>query len=405
MLKRVYVFIHLNKSWVPCGLLEYFEEGRFSSSIFRYGKKYIQRSDAISIDPRQLPLQDVTFSTPDGFSIFNGIRDAGPDAWGRYLLDKKFSRALNEIEYIAAASYDRVGALGFSDSLDHPPGTFQEDEKFHISKKILRLNLDQSLGAVDDAVKAQETERLFEYLSYGPSLGGARPKASVILSEKLYLAKFTLERDKKDESLIEYATMTLAKKCGLRVPELRLEKIGERSIYLIERFDRVGDTRLPFISGLTATGIHESDYTSGSYFSLVDAIIKYSINSEKDLKELFRRLVFNVAVYNNDDHLRNFGFLGGEKNSWNLSPLYDVVPTAINTETYSLAMTLGRDGKLASYRNALSMFERFRLTKTDATQIIDEVREIVSGWREHFLSLGATEKDIGIIQNSFKEKS
>ena len=404
MLKRVYVFISLDQQWVPCGLLEYSETGRHSSSIFRYGKKYLERVDRISVDPCHLPLQDTTFSTPDGFSIFNGIRDAGPDGWGRYLLDKKFNRALNEIEYIAAASSDRVGALGFSDSLERAPGIFEEDENFHPNKRPKRLSLDESLGAVDDATKTEKTERLLEYLSYGPSLGGARPKASITLDGKLYLAKFTLARDKKNESLIEYATMMLAKACGLAVPEIRLETVGNRSVYLIERFDRVGEKRLPFISGLTATGIHESDYTSWSYFSLVDAIIKYSDDSTRDLRELFKRLVFNIAVYNNDDHLRNFGFLGGKNNTWSLSPLYDVVPTAINTERFSLAMTCGREGKRASYKNALSMRERFRLTADEANLVMQEVKDVVAGWRKHFISIGATEADIAIISNSFKVK-
>lgn len=92
MLNRLYILIHLNQQWIPCGLLEYQEEGRRSSSVFRYGKKYLARTDALSIDPVQLPLEDRSFETSEGFRIFNGIRDAGPDKWGRYLLDKKFVR-------------------------------------------------------------------------------------------------------------------------------------------------------------------------------------------------------------------------------------------------------------------------------------------------------------------------
>ena len=95
MLTRLYVLIQLNGDWVPCGLLEYREEGRRSSSVFRYGKKYLARADVLSIDPAQLPLADRSFETPEGFSMFNGLRDAAPDKRGRYLLDKKFSRSLN----------------------------------------------------------------------------------------------------------------------------------------------------------------------------------------------------------------------------------------------------------------------------------------------------------------------
>src|SRR3989344_6708717 len=118
MLDKLYVFIFLPPDgWVPCGLLEYEERGRFSKSRFRYGKKYIERTNKIAIDPIQLPLRDATIDTPEDFEIFNGIRDAGPDRWGRYLLEKKFGgRALSEVEYIAATGPDRVGALAFSDS-------------------------------------------------------------------------------------------------------------------------------------------------------------------------------------------------------------------------------------------------------------------------------------------------
>jgi serine/threonine-protein kinase HipA len=404
MLKRVYVFIHLDSQWVPCGLLEYFEQGRQSSSIFRYGRKYLQRPDAISIDPRDLPLQDTTFSTPEGFAVFNGIRDAGPDRWGRYLLDKKFGRSLTEIEYIAAASSDRVGALGFSDSLQHSPGIYEDDGSFTQASRKKRLDLAQCLGAVDDASKSAETKRLLEYLSYGPSLGGARPKASVELDGSLYLAKFTLSLDQKDESLIEYATMSLAKKCGLNVPEIRLEKIDGRSVYLIKRFDRIEHQRIPFISGLTVTGLHETDYASWSYFALVDAVIRYAQDPAADLRELYRRLIFNIAVYNNDDHLRNFGFLGGQKDRWSLSPLYDVVPTLIHSETYALAMTLGREGKRASYSNAISMCERFRLTSEEAEKIINEVKDVVSGWKDHFAELGVKAHEIESLKKSFSEK-
>lgn len=191
MLNRVYVLIYLGSQWIPCGLLEYQESGRRSSSRFRYGKKYLARTDAISIDPLHLPLEDRSFETLEGFQIFNGIRDAAPDKWGRYLLDKKFARPLSEIEYLAASSDDRVGALAFTESLES-----------------------------------------------APSLGGARPKSAVIWNKENYLAKFPLSLDSKNEPLIEYATMTLAQKCGLHVPPLHLEKIGGKSVFLIQRFDR-----------------------------------------------------------------------------------------------------------------------------------------------------------------------
>ncbi|MBI2337084.1 MAG: type II toxin-antitoxin system HipA family toxin [Deltaproteobacteria bacterium] len=403
MLSRMYVLIDLNGDWIPCGLLKYQEAGPRSSSLFRYGKKYLARADAISIDPVHLPLEDRSFETPDGFQVFNGIRDAGPDKWGRYLLDKKFARGLNEIEYIAATGEDRVGALAFTDSLESGPMQYEPGDKFEARHSPKRLDLTQCAGAVDDAVASDQTKRLKQYLDYGPSLGGARPKSTVMWHQGAYLAKFSISLDSKNEPLIEYATMTLAQKCGLNLPPLYLEKIGEKSVFLIKRFDRKNRDRIPFISGLTITGTHESDYGSWSYFALADAILRFSEHPEEDLKELFRRLVFNIAVYNNDDHPRNFGFLNNGK-YWNLSPLYDVSPAVIKTDSYALAMVLGADGRRASYKNALSLCEKFRLSKAGARLLINNIRDITTTWKTHFSKLGVSDAEIAMLENSFKSK-
>lgn len=280
---------------------------------------------------------------------------------------------------------------------------YEPGDRFDARQNPKRLNLNQCAGAVDDAVASEETERLRQYLEYGPSLGGARPKSAVILNKENYLAKFPLSLDSKNEPLIEYATMTLAQKCGLNVPPLHLEKIDGKSVFLIKRFDRRGERRIPFISGLTVAGTHESDFGSWSYFSLADAIVRFSEDPEKDLKELFRRLVFNIAVYNNDDHPRNFGFLNSGKN-WNLSPLYDVSPAVIQTDTYALAMTLGTEGRRASYKNALSLCEKFRLSRAQALHIINAIREVASTWKAHFKKLGVSDTEIAMLANSFKTK-
>lgn len=404
MQQELYVYVHLGKeSWVPAGLLQYEESGRFSSSSFRYGTKYLKRSNAIAIDPIQLPLQETTFSTLEGFSIFNGIRDAGPDKWGRHLLDKKFKRGLTELEYVAAAGNDRVGALAFSDDPASGPKILTP-EGFK-SQTAKHLDLALCAGAVKDIEASEESARLKEYLQYGPSLGGARPKATVIWDGRLYLAKFSLELDRRNEPAVEYATMTLAKKAGLNVPRIEKTEAAGRTVYLIERFDRKKDgTPIPFISGLTITGNHESDYSLWSYHALVDAIVKYSDAVKTDLQELFSRMIFNIQVYNNDDHLRNFGFLGSRLDRFNLSPLYDVVPATVSTQSYSLAMTIGTDGKKASVANALSQCERFRLNLDTAKKITDEIQTVVDGWRDHFRECGVKDSEITALENSFVKK-
>ncbi len=413
MAKKVTVFNFINHEFVPAGLLSFESSGRNSYSIFQYGKKYLQRDGALSIDPVHLPLQDKEFQTPDGFQVFNGIRDAGPDKWGRYLLDKKFKHALDEIDYILASSADRVGALAFGDHPNDRPKVLTPDG-FKESKKGKRLDLKAMLTAIDTAIKGENEEKLKEFLEYGPSLGGARPKATVDWDGNLYIAKFSVSLDQRNEALIEYATMSLAKKCGLDVPRIEKTTIemgssSKRDIFLIERFDRKKIKHdvfypVPFISALTVTGIYETDYQRWSYRSLCEAILRFSSDPIRDRKELFKRAVFNILVFNNDDHLRNHGFLYAGKDNWDLSPLYDVVPSTIHSETYTLSLVLGDEGKKASIRNAMSALHYFGVSKDEAKFMIEGMAAVVASWEEHFKECGVSRADIEKIRNSFRDK-
>jgi serine/threonine-protein kinase HipA len=403
MIDKTFVYIFLAGDWVPCGFIKFYEEGRFSYSEFRYGKKYLEREDRLSIDPAHLPLIDKTFQTEEGIYIFNGVRDAGPDKWGRYLLDKKYDRGISELEYIASIGPDRVGAIAFGpNATDGPKKSGIKGWEPYVGR---RLSLEICVDGVEDAIKNESTEKLKIYLDYAPSLGGARPKATVDWKQSSYLAKFSISLDEKDEPLIEYATMKLAKKCGLNVPELDYVKVLDRSVYLIKRFDRDNKGNpIPFISALSATGLAENDYQDWSYFKICDAIKKLSPAPEEDLKELFSRLVFNICVYNNDDHMRNHGFLYADNNQWSLSPLYDVVPGIISTNTYALAMTFGDEGKRASVQNAMSRCGEFALDKNTAQKIVNKISKKVKNWEKHFNSEGVKADDIERLRNSFKEK-
>jgi serine/threonine-protein kinase HipA len=266
------------------------------------------------------------------------------------------------------------------------------------------LDLALCAGAVKDIEESKDSQRLKEYLEYGPSLGGARPKANVYWNGTLHLAKFSLSRDERNEPLIEYAAMSLAGKCGLDVPAIEKTEALGRSVYLIERFDRRNEVPIPFISGLTITGLHEMDHQTWSYHLLVDAIVRFSTRPERDLRELFRRMIYNILIYNNDDHPRNFGFLHKGGNHWDLSPLYDVVPRTIRTQTYSLAMVVGIEGKKAAISNALSQCERFRLSRDQAQSIVQGMEAVVADWRDLFKRCGVSKANIRALENSFAPK-
>jgi serine/threonine-protein kinase HipA len=396
-MKEVVVYIYIKDAFVPAGRLAFDNRGRFSTSIFRYGEKYLRRDDAIPIDPVQLPLIDKQFETDTGFDIFNGIRDAGPDRWGRYLLDKKFHKPLDELDYITSVGPDRCGALAFA-----------EDTRGINEKPIKRLDLKLCVDAAEEAIAGGNTRALEIFLEYGPSLGGARPKATVMWNNKPHVAKFTLSMDKRNEALIEYATMSLAKKCGLNVPPIDRTQVSGRDIFLIQRFDRICEKTVerpvPFISGLTATGLHEQDYQQWSYLSLYNAIKKFSRDLSEDTIELYKRMVFNILVFNNDDHMRNHGFLYSGAQKWSLSPLYDVVPGSINTETYMLSMNIGDRGKEASLENARSAAKYFSLSAQQAEQIIAELSEACAVWEQHYSACGLSKQDIAKLRHSFAKK-
>jgi serine/threonine-protein kinase HipA len=212
--------------------------------------------------------------------------------------------------------------------------------------------------------------------------------------------------DKKNEALIEYATMSLAKICGMNVPLLDKTQVSGRDIFLIERFDRktdaMGEHPIPFMSGLTATGFHEQDYQQWSYLSLCDAINRFSQDPVADKIELFKRMVFNILVFNNDDHMRNHGFIYVGEQKWRLSPLYDVVPGVLSGETYMLVMIIGERGKEASLENALSSAGYFGLTIDQAKGVCKTIATQVKKWETHFRACGVSSQDIEKIRHSFR---
>lgn len=401
--KQAIVFIYIAGQPVPAGVLTTFVDGRYTSSEFVYGSRYIERPDAIAVDPVSLPLpsrKEFVYRTKPDFSVFNGIRDAGPDKWGRYLLDKKYSAlGLDEFDYIVSSGPDRVGALGFGADPQSGIGTW-DGSKFIAVVPDRFPNLAQIQLAVDHAEDPDDPD-FQKFLEYGPSLGGARPKGTVIWKDRLYLAKFSLKTDGWNLCCGEFATMLLAADCGMNVPPVDVTEVLGKSVYLVERFDRVNIDRIPFHSALTMTDSHEADYGRHSYKDIIEAISRFSPTPELDRKELYRRMVFNIFCSNTDDHMRNHGFIYAGNGQWKLSPLYDVVPFPQSTNSWSLALNISNQGRVASIENALAAAPAFGLNNGDAISIIDQIRERVSDWRNHYATCGLSELDIQKISSCF----
>jgi serine/threonine-protein kinase HipA len=263
----------------------------------------------------------------------------------------------------------------------------------------------------------------------GSALGGARPKASIRDEQNvLWLAKFSSRTDGFDIPVIECASLQLARKTGLSVPPVRTEVIGERRIMLIRRFDRfwavpgktmpngaarfehgAGDGRTEcrsaFVSGLTLVGCDETESRTKSYADLAEAIRTYCHHSSirDDNAELYKRMIYNIFVSNDDDHLRNHGFIWDDHvHGWRLSPLYDVLPRPSFSQERLLHLGIGTKGREATIDNALTSHERFDLSEKTALAIISQVWQVVREWRAYFDEFGVSPHEINKVASAFR---
>ena len=424
----VHAFLPGATESVPAGKLHLQEEGTdLQSSRFIYGLKYLKRNGAIEVDPVGLAmLQGQQVARQALFAqestLFGGIRDAAPDAWGRRVIEAKKrvpANSLPESVYLLEAGPNRTGAL----DITHDG---QSSRNLEASADI------KSLGYLFDAAERIENgaplpANLHGIFDAGSSMGGMRPKATVVVEDgSHWLAKFSSRTDRGFcYPAIEHATLRLADAAGLQVPETRLEEIGPgRFAMLIKRFDRVGrgenTGRRHFVSALTLMNIHEMASPESSYVDLADAMRRHlgAAHLSDDLRELYCRMVFNILVNNDDDHLRNHGFVLMESPAqapvkgkqepqekitlaWRISPLYDVVPRPVHSHHRRLHLGVGAYGKEATLGNAVSWCERFGLSRADAIAEIDRIWRVIREWRNHFEEFGVAGEDIDAVSSAF----
>ena len=397
------VFCYLPDSVVAVPAGRFDHDDQTDVGIFQYGKKYLERRNALSVDCVALPLGgDFLPATLNG-GLYGAFRDSSPDYWGRLVISSRLhcpAEAVSEIDYLIHANATRVGNLDFRESIDAPEPSLSPPEF---------QNLGDLLVAADELEHGNITdERSGLLLEHGSSLGGARPKCTVEMNGELWLAKFPARNDRVNIPRVEYATMTLAASCGLNVPEICIKAVGDRDLFMVRRFDRIatdsGWARRGFLSALSFSEWDERGREHWSYRTVADRIRKYSLNTESDLHELFMRIVFNILVRNTDDHPRNHGFLI-EKEGISLSPLFDVVPSLTRKgvgNEFSLAMSIGSQGRLATLENICSSASTFNLTVTQAQERAEEMRgEVASSWTNIFSTVGFNDKELDILLPSF----
>lgn len=373
---------------------------------FVYGKSYLERADAVPLDPVELKLASRVYETTTMKGVFGALRDASPDYWGRRVIERHVGKALlGELDYLLHSPDDRAGALGFGLG-QKPPAP---KRKFNQTINLAKLQAIADAIVNDEELPAgSEKAQAEELLLVGTSMGGARPKIVVEDEAGLWIAKFNRPDDKWNHARVEHAMLTLGRASGLTTAESKTVTVGNRDVLLVKRFDRkktdAGYSRARMVSALTLLRTEDSHQSRDkwSYILLVEELRRVSAEPKKDAAELFRRMCFNALISNTDDHPRNHALIASERD-WKLSPAFDLTPTPhVSLEHRDLAMICGDAGRFANAKNLLSQSARFLLPDAEAKSIITVMRGRVKGtWYEVSRSAGVSEKDCERISAAF----
>jgi serine/threonine-protein kinase HipA len=367
-----------------------------SGFVFRYANSWLARPNAFAIDPLNLPLTTRQYSSA---RMFGALDDATPDNWGRrVLLATHRQHPQNEIEWLLASRGAGVGCLLFSASRTKLP-TLHEPPQFEDLEKIM-LALDQiELGDVE---LPPELARLFEF---GSSMGGARPKVTVTHEGKEWIAKLGRSDDVFDQPRAEFASLQMAQAAGLPAAGHKLVEVAGRPVLMVERFDRhEGTGREHYLSANSLISAEKPRMQVGSvegamsYSRIADALKKISDDATFDMRDLFRRMCFNVLIGNSDDHAKQHGFLLANiaASSYCLSPVFDVLPHP--TQLGLQALIIGSEGRVSTISNLMSTPERFGIGGSDeARTIIEDVYSVTREAAGFFEAAGASNADIAML--------
>ena len=371
---------------------------------FEYNETYLRgRKTAIRIDPELVLLPGRQYN--QGKQNFGAFSDASPDRWGRTLLDRKERirarsmsekpRKLTESDYLLGVSdKTRMGALRFSLSENGP--FLAEDEGDPVPPWTTLRSLEEASRQFEKDENIFEDKWLNLLLKPGSSLGGARPKATVQdVNGDLWIAKFPSKHDSINSGAWEKIVHDLALRCGLHVPPSALETFTKAgSTFLVKRFDRTGILRNHFASAMTMLGKTDGASASDgtSYLEIAEFIRAEGTRPQEDLAELWKRIVFNMAVSNTDDHLRNHGFLwsGG---GWRLSPAFDMNPEPAGD---TLSLNISAEDNTIDIELAVETCSYYGIEKAKAKETAAEICRIVhDGWeglaRRYGVGRGETE--------------
>ncbi|WP_240470431.1 type II toxin-antitoxin system HipA family toxin [Flavobacterium suncheonense] len=377
---------------------------------FEYDNDWLKSEQKFMLDPDihlyngpQYPNQK------ENFGIF---LDSMPDTWGRTLMKRRAAQwakvnktkapTLYDIDFLLGV-YDesRMGALRFKTD---PNGDFLDNNKTTSTPPWSSIRELQNAAYIfENDIENEDINRwLTVLIAPGSSLGGARPKANILDADKnLWIAKFPSKTDTIDKAAWEFLAYQLAIKAGIEMAPCRIDRIlGNHNTFFTKRFDRENGGRIHFASAMTMTGNNEDTIRDhqASYLDIAEFISTYGTNIEANLHQLWRRIIFNIAISNTDDHLRNHGFIL-TKDGWILSPAYDLNPS-IDKE--GLALNIDLDNNALDFELAKSVGEYFRLNNLQMETIIQEVLEATAHWKTLAKDIGISRNEQELMEKAFR---
>lgn len=398
---------------IPMGILEATRIRGKESFSFEYNIEWLKRKEAFNIDP-DLQLFPGRFHPRNEKQNFGMFLDTCPDRWGRVLMERREQAMARKENRNAITLLESDFLLGVYDS--HRPGGL----RFKLSEEGNFLNDDEhmstppftSLRELENASRKFEEQDLSddEYLKWiglliapGASLGGARPKASVVDEHnQLWIAKFPSINDNKDVGAWEYVANKIAEMAGINIVKSQIKKFNSRHhTFLSLRFDRAGENnRIHFASAMTMLGYSDGDGAADnvSYLELAEFIMRNGANVNEDLEELWRRIAFNISIKNTDDHLRNHAFIL-TSNGWKLSPAFDINPNEYGT---GLSLNISEKDNALDLDLALSVAAYFRIDNKKAKSILADIKKATNQWKVVAVKTGLSRNEIERMVRAFE---
>ena len=405
-MKRITVYADFDFLSTPqeIGILGYEHVRGKGHFVFEYSRQWLKQHGGILLSGDLMNVPSLQH--PRGHdNVFGFVKDSFPDRWGRLLLDRRErltaqsegrpTRMLTNYDYlIGIEDFTRMGGIRYKE--EDSDGYINASDKYLVPPiESLRALCDacHEIELAEERNELPEQRWLDQLIDPGTSLGGARPKANVVDTDgTLYVAKFPSKKDLENTELIEHFSHHLAAKAGIHVAKTRTIRISKnRDLLLSERFDRTKDgRRIHFASAMSLLGLDDgADSSTGNgYLDIVDFILHGCTDVRQNLRELYRRVAFNVMFGNTDDHFRNHGFLLTPK-GWTLSPAYDINPGAKSHQ----CLLIDSYTEQSDINALLSASENYMLERQEAAEIIEGVRAAIKDWR-----MIATELQIPIKQ-------